>query len=502
MCLCRDSSGAEQKPEELCVGGSIPSPGTICFSRTSLVLDVRVHQLIFSGFRVFSFLSEKLSSIVSLFGSKKKITREDSDQFLSGVKTTLLDADVSLAVVDRFMQALSVEMQGLTIPSGLSLADVLTQKLYTQVVSFLGDRRQEGDVFKALCNGSGMSRIMVLGLQGSGKTTSVAKLAAWISEVAGATQKPKKIAIGSVDLYRPAAREQLAVLAQRAQVLFCHGVQGTLEQMVASQVDEARQAGCDVFILDTAGRMHLNDVLMQEIERTRDVFSPTHSLWVVDGMTGQESVAIGSSFLKNVGFDSVILTKLDGGARGGVAFGLSYELSKPIYFMGTGEGVGDIEIFEPERVASRIVGLGDVKGLLDRFDKALKREAELDAAAVTRRMMSGQLTLQDFAQQLTLVGSMGSMGKLLQYLPGAPKISSEELGRKERELKKFKAILSSMTNGERSGRSLLTGARKMRIAKGAGVFVKDIDELLSKFEETKQFARMIKKMGGFGSLFK
>ena len=449
---------------------------------------------------MFSFFSEKIARVVSLFGSKKTIAQQDIESFLAGVKSTFIDADVSLTVVNKFNQSLSGDLQNLKIPSGMSLGDVLTQKLYTRVVEFLGGKREKAEVFKTLCPSAGMVRIMVLGLQGSGKTTTAAKLAAWIADMGASSGKKLTVALGSVDTCRPAAREQLALMAQKAGVTFCPGEQGSVETMVASQLAQAQ--GCDVFVLDTAGRMQVDANLMQELRVTKNAFSPTHTLWVVDGMMGQESVNVGSAFLKEVGFDSVALTKLDSGARGGVAFGVSYELSKPIYFMGTGETVADFEVFEPERVASRIVGLGDVKGLFERFERALKRDAELDAQAAHDRMMSGSMTLQDFAQQLSLVGSMGSMGKLMQYLPGVPKISAAELEQKEREVKKYGAILSSMTLAERQGRAALNVSRKNRIARGSGVLVKDIDSLLSKFEETKQFARMIKKMGGFGGLFK
>lgn len=449
---------------------------------------------------MFSFLSEKIAHVVSLFGSKKTVTRQDVDSFIAGVKSTLVDADVSLVVVNKFIQSLSSDLHDLKIPSGLSLSDVLTQKLYTRVVAFLGGKREKQQVFDALRVSSGQMRIMVVGLQGGGKTTTAAKLAAWIAEASEAAGKHISVALGSVDTYRPAAREQLALMAQKAGAVYCPGEAGSVEAMVESQLKQA--SACDVFILDTAGRMQVNEALMEELRATKKAFSPTHTIWVADGMIGQESVNIGSAFLKDVGFDSVALTKLDSGARGGVAFGVAYELVKPIYFMGTGETVADFEVFEPERVASRIVGLGDVKGLFERFERALKRDAELDAQAAHERMMNGSMTLQDFAQQLTLVGSMGSMGKLMQYLPGAPKISAAELEQKEREVKKYKAILSSMTPKERLGRSILNASRKDRIAKGSGVFVKDVDSLLSKFEETKQFARMIKKMGGFGGLFK
>lgn len=452
---------------------------------------------------MFSFFSEKLSSLVSLFGSKNRVTSVDSDGFLRQVKSTLIDADVSLVVVNKFIQALGADLVGLVVPPKLSLADVLMEKLYAQVTHFLGGKRPSGFVFNQICSDESFSKIMVMGLQGSGKTTTVAKLAAWISEVSAAQKKNKKVAVGSVDIRRPAAREQLELLAQRAGLTFCRGIQGgSSSEMVASMLLEAKAAGCNVFVLDTAGRMHVDADLMTDLAETRKAFAPTHTLWVVDGMIGQESVAIGTEFLKSSSFDSIILTKLDSGTRGGAAFGLSYELAKPIYFMGTGESIDDFEPFEPERVASRIVGLGDVAGLLERVEKAKKPGLEADSVAAVARMKTGQLTLQDFSEQLSMVGSMGSMSKLIQFLPGAVKISSEELQKKDLELKKFRAALSSMTPKERLGASLLTRSRKERVARGAGVLVKDIDDLLSKFEETKQFARMVSKMGGFGKLFK
>lgn len=452
---------------------------------------------------MFSFLSEKLSGVVSLFSSKKRVTSVDSDEFLRQVRSTLLDADVSLVVVNRFTSALKADLVGLIVPAGLTMADVLMEKLYAQITHFLGGKRAEGLIVKQLCPNPSLSKIMVMGLQGSGKTTTVAKLAAWIAHERASGKGSHSIAIGSVDIRRPAAREQLALLAQRAGLTFCEGIrQGSPAQMVQSMLAEAEKAGCDVFVLDTAGRMHVDADLMQELRETRQAFQPTHTVWVVDGMIGQESVAIGSAFLKDVPFDSIALTKLDSGTRGGAAFGLTYELSKPIYFMGTGEGVEDFEAFEPERVASRIVGLGDVKGLLERIDRATKKDVATTSAGAADRMMSGESTLQDFAEQLSMVSSMGSMSKLVQLLPGVPKVSPEDMQKKEVELKKFRALLGSMTPKERLGRSLLTPSRKERVARGAGATVKDVDVLLSRFEETKQFARMVKKMGGFGKLFR
>ncbi len=451
---------------------------------------------------MFSFLSEKLSAAVSFFSSKKNVSTADIEQFIVHVKKILLDADVSLSVVSQFAAVLARDLQGVKVPAGTTLADVMMQKLYLNLMHFLGGKRQSGEILKQVVATSGMSRIMVVGLQGSGKTTTVAKLGSWLSLQLG---ENKKIALASVDTRRPAAFAQLQILAERANLLFFSESVVSVSSAIAGLLRQAEAAGCDVFILDTAGRMHVDADLMTELQDTKKAFSPTHSLLVLDGMSGQEAVTTGRAFNDAVSFDSVVLTKLDSGARAGAAFGIAYDLKKPIYFMGTGEGVEDLESFEPDRVASRIVGQGDMQTLLERVDRATRRDAEVDSAAMVNRMMNGTMTLDDFAQQLSMVSSLGPMSKLMQFLPSMPgvqKVSSAELSQKEGEFKKFRAIFSSMTKKERLGRSALTVSRKERIARGAGVLTKDIDALLFKFEETRQFGRMIKKMGGFGSWFK
>jgi signal recognition particle subunit SRP54 len=454
---------------------------------------------------VFSFLSEKLSTAISFFSSKKKLTSVDLDLFHQQVRKILLDADVSLSIVTKFISSLGTDLIGVTIPQGATLPDLLMKKLYSQVLSFLGGKRQPGEVLKKIVQNSEMTKLMVVGLQGSGKTTTVAKLGVWLNDALLQAKNHKKIGIASVDIRRPAAFEQLKILADRAQLLFIHEPVKDNPHAVASIIAKAEAEGCGLLILDTAGRTHVDSSLMAELTQTRNDFKPTHTILVVDGMMGQEAVSLASAFSTGVSFDSVILTKLDSGARGGAAFGISYELLKPIYFMGTGEGIADLESFEPDRIASRIVGQGDIQSLLERVDRAVKREEEVDSAAMATRMMNGQMTLEDFAQQLSIVGSMGSISKLIQFIPGTAglgKISAQDLSSKEAEFKKFKAILSSMTKKERQGRSVLDASRKKRVAGGAGVKLADVDQLIFKFEETKQFGRMIKKMGGFGNLFK
>lgn len=451
---------------------------------------------------MFSFLSEKLSSAIAFFGSKKKLSSSDIQEFLILVRKTLLDADVSLSVVTAFQGSLEKELQAIVVPKGTTLTDVMMQKLYLQIMQFLGGNRPKTEILKKIVAPSGMSRLMVVGLQGAGKTTTVAKLGNWIKD---ALRTKNKVGVASVDIRRPAASAQLQILSDRANLLFFPGVGSSVGAMVENMLQQAEAAGCDLFILDTAGRMHVDESLMQELQETKKAFQPTHTLLVLDGMSGQEAVATGRAFSDAVSIDSVVLSKIDSGARGGAAFGVSYDLKKPIYFMGTGEAVDDLDSFEPDRVASRIVGQGDMQGLMSRVERAMKHEAEVDSSAMVNRMMNGQMTLSDFSKQLSMVSSLGPMNKLMQFVPSMPglgKVSADELSKKEGEFKKFRAIFSSMTKNELSGRSQLSPSRKQRIAQGAGVFVKDVDALLFKFEETKQFGRMIKKMGGFGSWFK
>lgn len=444
---------------------------------------------------MFDFLSEKFSVIFSRLTGTERLSEKNIDEILQKVQDALIESDVPYDVVQAFSKEIKDEVIGKKVLISLKPAEHFVKIVHDKILYFLGGQTSETSfVFQI------PSTIMIMGLQGSGKTTMVAKLANYIIEQAKKRGKQRRVLVGSVDFYRPAAVDQLEILARKAKIDFYRSSKISPVEAALDISRYAQNNHYEILILDTAGRLHIDSVMLSELIEIDSLLHPKYKFLVIDAMTGQESLRVAQAF-EGIGFTGALLTKLDSETRGGVAFAFKYVLKKGIFFIGTGEKISDFELFRPERIASRILDMGDMASLIEKAQEKIKA-SEQDS--VLKSMDSGKLTLQDFAKQMEMLSSMGSISDLMRYLPGTAglKLTPDKISQGELEIKKFKAIISSMTPKERIQHKLLDFSRKRRIAKGAGVDVSDINILLSRFEESQQFVKLFKKMGRFQNLFK
>ncbi len=438
---------------------------------------------------MFDFLSSKFSAIFSSLRGTGRMTDEAISKALTSVFDALLEADVPFDVVQTFVSEVKQEASGKKIIGSLKPDEQLMKVVYDKIVHFLGGIAKE-TVFTFDIPSS----VLIMGLQGSGKTTTVARLGHYIKEIAAKRGKNRKILVSSVDFYRPAAVDQLEILAKKAGLDFYRPQASDVVRAAEEAHRYFQKNQYELFILDTAGRLHVDQGMLSELKAIDALLKPKYKLLVLDSMTGQESLAVAQAFDKVVGFFGSILTKMDSEARAGAAFAFRYMLKKPILFIGIGEKISDLELFRPERMASRILDMGDILTLVE------KAESKIDAdeqERVSKAFEQGKLTLKDFADQLAMMNKLGSLSSLVKYLPGmgSLSISPETIEKGEIELKKFKAIISSMTLKERLRPEILNASRKQRIAKGSGSSVNDINVLLTKFEQSQQFVKLFKKMG-------
>lgn len=438
---------------------------------------------------MFDFLSGKFGSIFSRFSKNSKFTPENIQEALKSIEDALLEADVPYALVQTFTESIQAEVVGQDIIKSVKPADQLLKIVHDKLVTFLGGKQNLKISFSGV--------VMIIGLQGSGKTTSIAKLACQ-----SLSHSPKcKVLLASVDFYRPAAVDQLEVMAGKAGVNF-YRAQST-DPVAAAQEIHAyfKQNNFDLLFLDTAGRMHIDSPMLQELREIDALLKPQHKVLVLDAMTGQESLSVAQAFEGAVGFDMAMLAKMDSDTRGGAAFSFRYALKKPIAFVGTGEKVDAIEPFHPERMAGRMLDMGDLQTLFEAADLKIKKKESDD---VLNALAKGHFTLEDFAKQMDMMNSLGSMAHILKYMPGmgAANIKPEEIERGTQEMKRFRVIMGSMTRKERLNPHILNGARKMRIAKGAGVDINQVNMLITRFEQVQQYAKLLKRMGPLKGLFK
>ncbi|MBU1007974.1 signal recognition particle protein [Candidatus Dependentiae bacterium] len=442
---------------------------------------------------MFDFLSEKFSGILTWMKGKGTLSEKNIADALTQVKNALLQADVPLNVVTDFLTELSQEVSGQTVHKKLNPGDHFIKIVHARLVKFLDSTGgQEKVTFHY------PSVVTVMGLQGSGKTTTIAKLAYWVTKEASKRNKKRRILLASIDFYRPAAVDQLEILANKIKIDFYRSNQTDVLEATKDIYTHFKTGRYELLILDTAGRLHVDDRMLEELKTVTKLVSPKHSFLVLDAMTGQESLNIAKKFDEVIGFNSAILTKMDSDTRGGAAFAFRYVLGKPIAFVGSGEKVDDLESFVPDRVATRILGMGDVLSLIEKAEEKIDQHQQ---ETLTKRMMSGKFTLDDFAQQLGMVGKLGSLQKIAQYLPGMGSLSPDQLEQGQKEMALFKAILSSMTRKEKCCPQILDSSRKQRIAQGSGTNAQIINQLLQKFEQSKQFVKMFRKMGKFPSIF-
>lgn len=436
---------------------------------------------------MFDFLTKKFSSIFSKITGQNKITEKNIDEILSKVNQALLEADVPYDVVKDFIENLKRESIGKKIFSSLKPSEQFAKIVHDKILEFLG-----GPALQVNFTFDIPSIVMLMGLQGAGKTTTIAKLAHYVYDLANKKGKKRKILLASVDFYRPAAIDQLEILAKKENLLFYRSKETDTVKACQDIVKYFQDNSCDILFLDTAGRLHVDNSMLNELHNIDLKIKPKYKFLVIDSMTGQESLKVAQSFEDKVGFNGAILTKIDSDTRAGVAFAFKYVLKKPILFIGTGEKVEDLESFRADRMASRIIGMGDISTLMEKAQEKIKTSDQED---IYKSINSGNLNLEDFAKQLNMVNSLGPISKLIKYLPGAGafNISQEQLEKSEKEMKKFKAIISSMTKKERLYPKILDNSRKNRIAKGSGSSVSEINILLERFEQSKKFMKSLKK---------
>lgn len=438
---------------------------------------------------MFDFLSQKFSSIFSRLKGQTRLTEEGIKEILEKVHDALLEADVPYNIVQDFTEEVKKEVVGKKLAHALNSSEMLLKIVHEKLLAFMSGNASDGTFSFQM-----PSIILVEGLQGSGKTTTIAKLAYMLKEQALSRGKDRRILVASVDFYRPAAIDQLELLAQKAGVLFYRSPLTDPVEAAADCAKKAQQEQSDILLLDTAGRLHVDEAMLEELKKIDARIKPKYKLLVIDAMTGQESLKIAQTFDEKVGFMGAILTKMDSDTRGGAAFAFRYALKKPILYVATGEKLADLEAFRPDRMVSRIMGMGDLQTLLEKAEEKIKK-SEQDA--LSKSFARGKMTLEDFAQQMDMVGKLGSITGLMKYLPGMGsfKMTPEMLEKGEKEMKKFRAIIRSMTPKERIHTKLLDASRKSRIATGAGVTVADVNSLLARFEESQKFMKLLKNVG-------
>lgn len=434
---------------------------------------------------MFDFLTHRFSDAFAFLTGKKKLTEQNIADVIQKVRDALIDADVPHKTVEAFIEQIRSEALGAAVLKSMKPDEQFAKVVHDKLALFLG-------ATNSFSFALGRKMLMV-GLQGSGKTTTVAKLAYLFKEH---HKKNLAILVGSVDFYRPAAVEQLSILAGQLNIDFYRPLTTDPIQETRNFMRQAQSKKYDLVILDTAGRLHIDNAMLTEVKDIHAIVQPTDTILVVDAMTGQESLSIARAFDQAIGFGGAILTKMDSNTRGGVAFAFRYELHKEIWCVGTGEKHDQIELFHGDRLAKRLIGMGDLETLVERAEKKIERD---DADSLEKSFNSGKITLDDFAIHLRSMTKLGSMGQLLRYLPGMPKqaLSQEKINEADRELKKFLAIISSMNGAERVNPKIVNSSRRKRIARGAGVVPEDVVTLLDRFEQMNQF---VKLLGNSGSL--
>lgn len=436
---------------------------------------------------MFDFLTKKFSGIFTTLTGKNRLTDKNLEETLEKVKDSLLQADVPYELVNVFIDDVKKDVIGQKVFASMDPSEQFVKVVYDRILSFLGgEYLQESFVFQI------PSVVLVMGLQGSGKTTTIGKMAYFIKKQAEKRGKDRKILLASVDFYRPAAIDQLEILAKNAGVDFYRSTKTQVQDAVRDIMSYYKEHGYEHLLLDTAGRLHVDQSMMDELKAVVSIVNPKYKFMVLDAMTGQESLTVAKSFQDVVGFDYAILSKMDSDARGGAAFSFRYSLKKPILFMGIGEKLESFELFRPERIAKRMLGMGDILTLVENAQDKIKK-SEQDQVA--QSFMSGNITFDDFEKQLAMVSSLGSLSGIMKFMPGMGglQISQEDLQKGEKEMKLFRAIISSMTKKERALPAILDGSRKKRIAKGAGVDVSLVNLLIQRFEQSKQFVKLLKK---------
>ena len=429
---------------------------------------------------VFESLSDKMNHIFSKLRNKGKLTELEIKQAMREIRVALLEADVNFNVVKGFVASVSEKALGEDILKSLTPAQQIVKIVNDELVALMGSRHQ-----KLAVSDRPPTVYMMCGLQGAGKTTMCGKLALYLKK------QGKKVLLVAADVYRPAAIQQLGIVGKKVNTEVFEMGQISPVKIAKEGVQYALKNGFDTVIIDTAGRLHIDEALMKELVDVKAAVSPAEILLVVDSMTGQDAVTVADTFNKTLDVTGVIMTKLDGDTRGGAALSIKAVTGKPIKFSGTGERPEDLEPFHPERMASRILGMGDVLTLIEKAEQAFSKE---QAENLQKKIKERSFTLEDYLEQLESVKKMGGIGDMMKMLPGmAGKIKTEDID--EDKLMRAKVIIQSMTVKERRNPDIIKGSRRKRIAQGSGTSIQEVNQLLKQFEMTREMMARMQKGG-------
>lgn len=434
----------------------------------------------------FESLSEKLQNALSKLKGKGKLNEKDVDLAMREVKLALLEADVNFKVVKNFINDVKERAVGSEVMNSLTPGQQVVKIVNDELTKLMGERES-----KINFSSSPPTIILMCGLQGAGKTTTAAKLSMSFKKQ---NRRPLLVAC---DIYRPAAIKQLEVVGEKAQVpVFSMGDKINPVDIAKAALEHGKKNGNDVIIIDTAGRLHIDEDLMAELENIKNALNPEEVLLVVDSMTGQDAVNVAETFDEKLGITGVILTKLDGDARGGAALSIRAVTNKPIKFVAMGEKLEDLEPFHPDRMASRILGMGDVLTLIEKAQSAIDAQKAME---LEEKLRTQQFTLDDFLDQLDQMKNLGPLDQIVGMIPGLNSKALKNVDVNEKELVKIKAIIQSMTKKERQDPSIIDSSRKKRISVGSGTNIQEVNKLLKQFKETK---KMMKRFTDMGKMFK
>jgi signal recognition particle subunit SRP54 len=433
---------------------------------------------------MFENLSEKLQRVFKNLRGEGKLTAENMEAALKEIRVALLEADVNFKVVKQFIENVRQKAMGEEVLASFSPGQQVTKIVRDEMIRILGSHQA-----RLRFANEPPSIILIVGLQGSGKTTTTGKLARWLSN-----NGHRPLAV-SVDVYRPAAREQLKVIAKEVRQALYEGPEGETRpiELARGAKREAQMTGCDVVLVDTAGRLHIDDDLMRELQELKTAFEPVEILFVADAMTGQDAVKSAAEFHKRLGITGVILTKMDGDARGGAALSIRAVTDQPLKFVGVGEKFDAIEPFHPDRIASRILGMGDVLSLIEKVEENLDRR---NAEEMERKLLDDDFTLADFREQIRQLRKMGPLESLLGMMPQIGPL--KDIGKvkiDEKEVTRVVAIIDSMTPRERANHMIINGSRRKRIARGSGTSVQEVNQLLKQYAQARKMMKSLS--GGF-----
>ena len=434
----------------------------------------------------FESLSDRFSSIFKKMRGQATLTEKNMDDMLKEIRVALLEADVNFKVVKNFINDVKEKAIGAEVFKKVDPSQMVVKIVHDEIQELLGADQTE------LHLSSTLTTIMLVGLQGTGKTTTAGKLANLFKN-----KQNKKVMLGALDVYRPAAIDQLHQLADQLGIeFFSMGTEDPVKIAKAAQ-QKARETGIDILILDTAGRLQIDEGLMEELKSINHEVHPDEVLLLVDAASGQDAVNVANAFNKDLRLTGVIMSKLDGDARGGAALSIKYLTGLPIKFAGVGEKMEDLEVFHPDRMADRILGMGDIVTLVEKAKESID---EKEAEKAAKKMMDGDFTLEDMLKQMKQVQKIGSLGAIAKLIPGMPKLSDEQKAAAEKEMKVFEAVVNSMTPYERRHPETLRYSHKNRIAKGSGLTNADINRVIRKYDQSKEMMKQVKQYQKSGKM--